>query len=175
LIGNLFPAFADYVEGLGNIRIRMQGTIGGNILADQPLYEVRPLLFVTDAMLEFVDVEGRRIQVTPDAVMRAKLPRTLLSAIIVPLKPVHLAWARELRPHLSVVVAHAASQDDRVAVVGAPSGFAGLRVPREGASAAIDRWFATVEFSSTEDEAIYLRRAARVLLQRCLARAAREP
>jgi carbon-monoxide dehydrogenase medium subunit len=174
LVQEVMPFVANYFEGIGNIRIRIQGTIGGNILADQPMYEVLPLLFVADAMLEFIDSAGQRTKVAPEMAMQERRPQKLLTAIFIPLRPLHLAWSRELRPYMSVVVSRSRSEAARVALMGQPSGFSGFRVPQEDADTAVERWLFGVEPPPMGD-ATYFRHASRVLLKRCLAKALEGP
>lgn len=116
------PAVADFVAELGNVRVRAQGTIGGNIMAAEPGYEMLPLLAALDAELRFVDCrDGTRLAIaardwralTPDA---AKL----LNAIAIPLRPSTVTWDRSLRPVLGLIAA-LEWRDDSVV-----SGFAAL-------------------------------------------------
>jgi CO/xanthine dehydrogenase FAD-binding subunit len=101
------PMVAGYIAGLGNIRIRMQGTIGGNIMAGEPGYEMLPLLAVLGADLVFADwsTGGQEITAAREWVLpRASSSKTLLlTSIRIPLRPITVAWNRELRPALGLV------------------------------------------------------------------------
>jgi CO/xanthine dehydrogenase FAD-binding subunit len=105
----VLPALCDYVAGLGNIRIRMQGTVGGNIMAAEPGYEMLAVLTVLDAELVFRDCNTRiERRLTIDAWIEsrgANKSPLLLTSIRIPRRPVALAWNRQLRPALSLVVA----------------------------------------------------------------------
>ena len=93
------PMLAEYVSGLGNIRIRCQGTIGGNLLAGHPGYEALPMLQALDATLHFSSgvVQARAF--------RAGVATGLLTRIGVPLKTVAVTWDRGMRPLPSVLLA----------------------------------------------------------------------
>jgi hypothetical protein len=170
LVQKWLPDVARYFEGIANIRIRVQGTIGGNVLADQPMYEVLPLLYVADAMLEFIDGAGQRKKVAPETAMKERPLRKLLTAVIVPVKPLQLAWSRELRPVMSVVVSRPGPEVARVAVTGGPSGFSSFRILQNDIDRAVDHWLSGIDPPMTAD-ARYFRHASRVLLRRCLAKA----
>jgi CO/xanthine dehydrogenase FAD-binding subunit len=59
VVRSCLPALADYVASLGNVRVRLQGTIGGNVLAAEPGYEMLALLAALDAHLHFARTIGR--------------------------------------------------------------------------------------------------------------------
>jgi CO/xanthine dehydrogenase FAD-binding subunit len=101
LIRRVLPGLADYVAGLGNIRIRGQGTIGGNLLAGEAGYEMAPLLAALDATLHFVDCASD--QPSTRSILDAQPDGRLLVAISIPLRPRALIWKRDLRPALSFV------------------------------------------------------------------------
>jgi carbon-monoxide dehydrogenase medium subunit len=107
LLRSTMPAVAHYIGGLGNIRIRCQGTIGGNLMADEAGYEILPLLLALDAALNFCDpakvtsymVSARDFARTG----KAAQPFGLLTSISIPLNPVTLVWNRDLRPMIALV------------------------------------------------------------------------
>jgi carbon-monoxide dehydrogenase medium subunit len=107
LIRSRLPAISDYVSALGNIRIRCQGTIGGNVMADEPGYEILPLLLVLDATLNFCDrADGATRAVSARDFARAGASPWsfgLLTSISIPLSPISLLWNRELRPMMALV------------------------------------------------------------------------
>ncbi|MDF2114295.1 FAD binding domain-containing protein [Roseiarcaceae bacterium H3SJ34-1] len=124
------PTLCDYVAGLGNIRIRMQGTIGGNIMAAEPGYEMPAVLAVLDAELVFRDCATRterRLTVDQWLEIRGANPGPLLlTSIRLPRRPIALAWNRQLRPALSLVAAlrhdGTGQMRGRMAVTGGSSG-----------------------------------------------------
>jgi hypothetical protein len=101
------PSVAEYVSALGNIRIRCQGTIGGNVMADEPGYEILPMLLVLDAALNFCDpASGAARAVSARDFARAGTAAWtfgLLISISVPLSPTSLVWNRNLRPMMALV------------------------------------------------------------------------
>jgi carbon-monoxide dehydrogenase medium subunit len=195
LIRSRLPSVADYVSALGNIRIRCQGTIGGNLMADEPGYEMLPLLLVLDAALNFCDpAKGTERAVSARDFARAAIPtRTfgLLTSISIPLAPISLVWNRDLRPMLALVAGVRWSNGRVVAggaaLVGAhrrpawgPLTFdscgaaSGLQ---DAASTSADRW---IDGLPPPDLAggpgpNYARRVGAVLLRRALAHAGLHP
>jgi aerobic carbon-monoxide dehydrogenase medium subunit len=107
LIKSTMPSVAEYVSALGNIRIRCQGTIGGNVMADEPGYEILPLLLVLDAALNFCDpATGAACTVSAREFARtgtAPRPFVLLTSISIPISPISLIWNRDLRPTMAMV------------------------------------------------------------------------
>jgi carbon-monoxide dehydrogenase medium subunit len=101
LIRRALPGIADYVAGLGNIRIRSQGTIGGNLLAGEAGYEMAPLLAALDATLHFVDCATGAPTAT--SILDTQPNGRLLVTISIPLRTRALIWKRDLRPALSFV------------------------------------------------------------------------
>jgi aerobic carbon-monoxide dehydrogenase medium subunit len=108
LTKSTMPSVSDYVSALGNIRIRCQGTIGGNVMADEPGYEMLALLLVLDAFLSFCDpANGASRAVSARDFARAGTPARsfgLLTSISIPLAPVSLVWNRDLRPMMALVM-----------------------------------------------------------------------
>jgi len=107
LLKALLPAVPDFVAGLGNVRVRVQGTIGGNIMAGEPGYEMLPLLAALDAGLRFVDWRnGRRRNVPARGFgVDATDGAYLLAVIAVPLSGKTVTWDRSLRPQLGLIAA----------------------------------------------------------------------
>lgn len=108
LLLEALPEFCGYVAGLGNIRIRMQGTIGGNLMAGQPAYEMSALLAVLDARLTFLEPGSCQRRILPvrewltqgDRFNRQKL----LMWIEIPRRARRLIWTRDFRPNLTFVM-----------------------------------------------------------------------
>jgi aerobic carbon-monoxide dehydrogenase medium subunit len=107
LLKALLPAVPDFVAGLGNVRVRVQGTIGGNIMAAEAGYEILPLLAALDAELRFVDWRNgtRRNVLAREHGVEAAESAYLLSVIAVPLSSKTVTWDRSLRPQLGLVAA----------------------------------------------------------------------
>ncbi|MGA8610832.1 MAG: FAD binding domain-containing protein [Xanthobacteraceae bacterium] len=191
LLRTALPAVPDFVAGLGNVRVRVQGTIGGNVMAAEAGYEMLPLLAALDAELRFVDCENVTRQSVPARVcdMGASAATRLLAVIAIPLRGKTVTWDRSLRPQLGLV----AALDWREGMV--VSGFAALtgcgrvwaslplvrplsRNEIAAASAAIaEGW---VELLPPLDGLIglgrdYCRHAAQVMLRRAITRMAHAP
>src|SRR5580658_7842412 len=107
LLNALLPAVPDFVAGLGNVRVRVQGTIGGNIMAAEAGYEMLPLLAALDAEFRFVDCGNSTRQSVPARVcdMEASAGTRLLAVIAIPLSRKTVTWDRSLRPQLGLVAA----------------------------------------------------------------------
>jgi aerobic carbon-monoxide dehydrogenase medium subunit len=101
------PAFPEFVAGLGNVRVRVQGTIGGNIMAGEAGYEMLPLLAALDAELRFVDWrDGTRRNVPARGFgVEATNGVYLLGAIAVPLSGKTVTWDRSQRPQVGLIAA----------------------------------------------------------------------
>jgi len=192
LIRLRLPAISDYMSALGNIRIRCQGTIGGNLMADEPGYEVLPLLLLLDATLSFCDPANgaTRAMSARDLARSGTSLRSLglLTSISIPLSPISLVWNRELRPMMALV-AGVQWSNGRAAAGGAVLVGAHRRAVwgpvlfdiyaeasniRDAASALADRW---VDGLPRPDLAggpspSYARRVAAVMLRRALSYAA---
>jgi CO/xanthine dehydrogenase FAD-binding subunit len=103
----VLPAVPDFVAGLGNVRVRVQGTIGGNVMAAEAGYEMLPLLAALDAEFRFVDCGNSTRQSVPARVcdMEASAGTRLLAVIAIPLRGKTVTWDRSLRPQLGLVAA----------------------------------------------------------------------
>src|ERR1700677_1858605 len=107
LIRARMPAVREYIGELGNIRIRCQGTIGGNVMADEPGYEILPLLLALDATLNFCDPADAMSRAVAARDFARTHPATrsvcLLASVSIPLSRISLAWDRSLRPTMTLV------------------------------------------------------------------------
>ena len=103
LLKSCLPCLPEYVSGLGNVRIRAQGTIGGNVMADEPGYEMLPLLAALDAELRFVDATKHGQRIVPARAWRPAANDRLLAVIAVPMRSRTVAWNREQRPAFGLV------------------------------------------------------------------------
>jgi carbon-monoxide dehydrogenase medium subunit len=107
LLNALLPAVPDFVAGLGNVRVRVQGTIGGNVMAAEAGYEMLPLLAALDAELRFIDWRNgaRRNVPARDYGVEAAESAYLLGVIAVSLSGKTVTWDRSLRPQLGLIAA----------------------------------------------------------------------
>jgi carbon-monoxide dehydrogenase medium subunit len=78
---SLFPGLAATVRTIGNPRVRFKGTIGGNILACDPGYDLTALLAVLDARCRFMRADGA-IEEVP--IVEAGRHGGLLITILIP-------------------------------------------------------------------------------------------
>lgn len=183
------PSLARFVGGLGNVRIRMQGTIGGNVMAAEPAYEMLPALVVLGAALLFPDDSGAEQAVPALDWLRGQRGdvRTarLLVAVTIPLDRAVLAWNRDLRPSYGLEsIAGLLVTDGRV--TGGRAAFIGDRMgprsaelrPAAGDPAAIARDWADrlPPITSTSGaSAVYCRQVAAVTMRRAIAEAIEYP
>jgi aerobic carbon-monoxide dehydrogenase medium subunit len=103
------PTLAETWGTVGNIRVRLKGTVGGNLMARDPAYDFAPAVMAAGAQLRFVAAEGavRRIPASglSDAAGRPAPQAGLLTAIELP-RPatLRLEFDRSLRPALSLAI-----------------------------------------------------------------------
>lgn len=105
LVRQHIGGFADAIAGIGSPRIRVQGTIGGNIMSRAPHYDVLPMLISLSARLIFIGTDG----VTQDLPAEAGVPDdqdALLAAIDIPVEPAlsGFLFERVDKPVLSLAV-----------------------------------------------------------------------
>jgi len=106
------PDFADVFAVVANVRVRHAATLGGNIMARNPAYDLLPALMALDANLVFIGRDGRPEIV---AATEAKFPDALLAEIEVPLTAERrFVFDRGYKPVLSLAVA-VESRDGRLA------------------------------------------------------------
>lgn len=97
------PDFAAVFAGVANIRVRHAATLGGNIMARNPAYDLLPALLALDAKLAFIDRHGRR---ETFGAAEAAFPDGLLAEIEIPLGAERrFAFERRYKPALSLAVA----------------------------------------------------------------------
>lgn len=116
IIARLRPDIAAAWRTVGNIRVRMAGTIGGNLLAGNPAYEAPVILAAVGARLHFA---------TPDGAVAVDLGHSadwmppqasLLTHIDIPLDGTRrLAFDRGLKPVISVALGIHEGPDGTVA------------------------------------------------------------
>lgn len=81
-IAAALPDLAAAWRGVANVRVRHAATIGGNVMAGNPQYDMLPALMALDARLVFLDARGR--QEAAKAV-DGRWPSGLLAFIDIPL------------------------------------------------------------------------------------------
>jgi carbon-monoxide dehydrogenase medium subunit len=179
------PSLSRFVAGLGNVRIRMQGTIGGNVMAGEPAYEMLPALAVIGASLVFADDAGVEHPIPALDWLRGQHgdARTLrlLVAVTIPLDRAVLAWNRDLRPTYGLECVAGLVVDDgqitggRAAFIGDRTGARSAELrPAAGDPAAIARdWADRLPPISAASgaSAVYCRQVAAVTLRRAIAEA----
>jgi carbon-monoxide dehydrogenase medium subunit len=105
LIRARLPALAQTWDGVANIRVRLKGTVGGNLMARDPLYDFPLAVMAAGARLRFVDPDGASRLVAASALAGPVALPGLLTAIELP-RPdgLHLVFDRALRPVVSLAV-----------------------------------------------------------------------
>lgn len=105
LLAERLPAFRAAWTTIGNVRIRMTGTVGGNLMAAERAYDGPVLLGAIGAKLVFLSNEGE-ISVPATSAPEGYPERALLTAIDVPVtSSARLGFDRSLKPVVSVAVA----------------------------------------------------------------------
>lgn len=94
------PDFASVFALVANVRVRHAATLGGNVMAGNPAYDLLPALMAFEAKLVFIGRDGRRDRVPADA---PRLPDALLGEIEVPLAAERrFTFERGYKPALSL-------------------------------------------------------------------------
>lgn len=177
------PGFAEAIASVANVRVRHAATLGGNVMARSPAYDLPPSLLALGAKLAFVASRGETI--TDGAT--AELPAGLLARVEIPIAERRFILERGHKPVISLALAverHGGKLVGRAAVgcahawpsvqaldLGNPADFAAL-----GASAAA----IAAAFAARLPEPVtdylasggYRRHLAEVLLRRALIRVA---
>jgi carbon-monoxide dehydrogenase medium subunit len=112
LVRAQLPDLAHCWGQIANIRIRMQGTVAGNLLASLPGYEGATLLSALDASLSYSSSKSPRTSIKVaeigDAYEAFFQSRPLVENVTVPLPPPRttrrLVYDRSMRPILSVAL-----------------------------------------------------------------------
>jgi carbon-monoxide dehydrogenase medium subunit len=188
VVRSYLPVLSDYVAHLGNVRVRLQGTIGGNVLAAEPGYEMLALLAALDAHLHFArQSDGTRYAIAARGFQPAlSAVGDILLTISIPLPAPQLVWTREMRPNLGIV-ASLDSEGDLIrsgygavtgqSAVGSPLNITQpLSRPQIAACARelAESWVASMPFVDTPGafDLIYMRHVTAVLMRRLLERMA---
>tara|TARA_B100000686_G_scaffold290757_1_gene318322 strand:+ start:1408 stop:2226 length:819 start_codon:yes stop_codon:yes gene_type:complete len=102
LIKEFLPDFQEAWKTIGNIRIRMRGTVGGNLLAKNAGYDGQLLLGVCGAFLDFANIHGC-YRVGAENICTEETALSLLVSILVPIvKEQKIGFDRSLKPVVSV-------------------------------------------------------------------------
>jgi aerobic carbon-monoxide dehydrogenase medium subunit len=185
------PELAAYIAGLGNVRIRAQGTIGGNVMAGEPGYEILPILMALDAELHFVEgSEALPCRLDARALTALPVASRLLCHITIPLRPRTILWDRSLRPMITMVAAFT-REGERLVAMGTALGASPIRpawlpnpsapisseAARRDAAILARAWIAAwpIAGAASGETPSWHRRVAAVLLARAIARAAASP
>jgi carbon-monoxide dehydrogenase medium subunit len=119
LVRARLPALTETWSGVANIRIRLKGTLGGNLMAREPAYDFALAVMAAGAILRFVGADGAMRRVAAAALTDAggrPVPQFgLLTAIELPTRGLRLSFDRSLRPALSLALGEDA-RGGRVAI-----------------------------------------------------------
>jgi aerobic carbon-monoxide dehydrogenase medium subunit len=101
-IAAALPDLAAVWRGVANVRVRHAATIGGNLMARNPQYDMLPALMALDATLVFAVAGGEFEHVAADAPV---WPEGVLAFVDIPLvEGRRFAMERRYKPVLSVAV-----------------------------------------------------------------------
>jgi aerobic carbon-monoxide dehydrogenase medium subunit len=188
VVRSCLPVLADYVASLGNVRVRLQGTIGGNVLAAEPGYEMLALVAALGAHLHFArQSDGTRYAIAARGFQPAlSAVGDILLTISVPLPAPELVWTREMRPNLGIVASLDSEGDLIRSGYGAVTGQSAVGSPlnitqplsRQQIAARArelaESWVTSIPFVDTPGafDLIYMRHVTAVLMRRLLGRMA---
>mgnify|MGYP001828347487 CR=1 FL=1 len=104
------PMLASTLERVGNIRVRAQGTLGGNLCFAEPKSDVAAALIALDAEIELRTASASRLVPATDFILgpyyTVREPEELLTVIRIPLRPnrrgVYLKYQTMERPTVGV-------------------------------------------------------------------------
>ncbi len=112
-IAAALPDLAAIWRGVANVRVRHAATIGGNVMARNPQYDMLPALMALGATLVFADAKGA---LHPAPAAAERWPEGLLAFIEIPLADgQRFLFERAYKPVISVAV-HACGRRARVVV-----------------------------------------------------------
>jgi carbon-monoxide dehydrogenase medium subunit len=104
IVARALPDLAAAWTTVGNIRVRMAGTLGGNIMAQHPNYDGPVLLAAAGATLQFAGADGETAAPVASETDGPAPDDALLIGVRVPLGA-RLAFDRSLKPAVTVAVA----------------------------------------------------------------------
>ena len=112
-IAGALPDLAAAWRGVANVRVRHAATVGGNVMARNPQYDMLPALLALDAKFVFVRPDGRAETVAADT---ETWPQGILAVIEIPLaRERRFTFERSFKPVISLAVCIAAGKA-RVAI-----------------------------------------------------------
>lgn len=101
-IAAALPDLAAAWRSVANVRVRHAATLGGNVMAGNPQYDILPALMALDASLVFADARGRHEAAPASA---THWPAGLLAFIDIPLAAGRrFLFERGFKPAISVAV-----------------------------------------------------------------------
>lgn len=104
-IAAVLPELAVAWRGVANVRVRHAATVGGNVMAGNPQYDMLPALMALGAKLAFVGAKGRQ---ETTAAAAEHWPAGILAFIDIPLVPGRrFLFERGYKPVLSVATSAA--------------------------------------------------------------------
>ena len=175
-IACMAPAVQQAISAIGNVRVRMKGTVGGNIMAREANYEIAPVMMALGAELEFAGPEGGVTSIPASSLGWPQTPSPgLLLGLRVPVAGAWFGYDRTLRPAVSLAAGFAGGQA-RIGIACAyPQAFCSTIVLPGGldaqtAAGLAQDWAAGLPEPVTDAAASgrYRRRMAAVLLRRML-------
>ena len=112
----LLPDLPDIWRGLGNVRVRMVGTVGGNLVAALPQYHVAPVLASLGAILEVYDGEDVRRQPLATTSLTALRGQLVVGVRLDLDGPTRIRLIRDFTPAVSVAASFGEQGDGNLAV-----------------------------------------------------------
>jgi CO/xanthine dehydrogenase FAD-binding subunit len=102
-VGAALPDLVSVFARVANVRVRHAATLGGNLMARNPAYDLLPALLALDARLVFLDAAARRLEI---GAAESPWPEALLTAIEIPLAAERrFVLDRAYKPVLSLALA----------------------------------------------------------------------
>jgi carbon-monoxide dehydrogenase medium subunit len=180
LLRDVLPGLAEAWSRIATARVRLAGTIGGNLMAGRARYEGRLLFGTLGATLRFATPGGEVLMAAERLPREAPPPAALLTDILVASpRRLRFRYERALRPMMTLALCLEASEDggfsgragiatERLAPVFLP--LPPLREPAAEAEAAAAAAFAALpdDFADAMSGNAWLRAAGQALLARAL-------
>ena len=104
LLGELLPDFRMAWTTIGNVRVRMAGTIGGNLMSGEAAYDGRVILGVLGAELEFATESGKTRLLSSRSSHIFPAGALLMGVRIPIVSKRNMLFDRSLKPLVSVAV-----------------------------------------------------------------------
>jgi carbon-monoxide dehydrogenase medium subunit len=106
VLARALPDLVAAWKTIGNIRVRMAGTIGGNVMAAHPNYDGPVLLAASDAIYRFTNANGEsQVRIAEEHDWRPSADALLTEIRIPRAANRRLVFERSLKPAISVAVA----------------------------------------------------------------------